>query len=433
MKSIFMLDINLLHHHPQNPRKEIGDIEELTESIKKKGILQNLTVVERPNCYEGEGYYVVIGNRRLEAAKAAGLIQLPCAIAHMTEKEQLETMLLENMQRVDLTVKEQADGFQMMLDLGSDVDEISAKTGFAKSTIYHRLNVAKLDADILEKKQVTMQELIMLEKIKSVEKRNEILNRYGGTTSFAYMVDQAAGIEKRKERADKIIKVLEEKGIHESEKYENYWNAGVKTVQIIWLTEDAEDPAEFKTGEFYIVNSDRITIANEEVQSEEKSQAEIEAEREREEKKKRISEMDRLERKINREAKAIIITYATSKEEVELTEEDKKAIVLYSINRAKDIKTIIEDTIKGYDEESENLRKQMIETILSKSAITILLVASIGYYGTIVSLYNSWSAEYRGTEREVNFVNVLKKIGLKLSADEEEFVNGTSPIFTPTE
>lgn len=220
MKSIFMLDTKMLHHHPQNPRKDIGDISELTESIKAKGVLQNLTVVERPNCYEGEGYYVVIGNRRLEAAKAAGLLELPCVIANMTEKEQIETMLLENMQRADLTAKEQADGFQMMIDLGSSVDEISGKTGFARSTIYHRLNIAKLDGEALqENPQVTMQQLIMLEKIKSIEKRNEVLKLYGGSSNFEYMVEQAVNSEKVAAKREKVHEMLREAGIPKSEKY----------------------------------------------------------------------------------------------------------------------------------------------------------------------------------------------------------------------
>lgn len=102
------IPVEKLLHHPQNPRKEIGDITELADSVKAKGILQNLTVVPA----EG-GYYVVIGNRRLEAAKKADLAELPCVVAEMTEKEQMETMLLENIQRVDLTVKEQAGGRQL--------------------------------------------------------------------------------------------------------------------------------------------------------------------------------------------------------------------------------------------------------------------------------------------------------------------------------
>ena len=194
------IPVEKLVHHPKNPRKDIGDITELSDSIKAKGILQNLTVVPA-----GDEYYVVIGNRRMEAAKAAGFKTLPCVIAEMDEKEQMETMLLENIQRVDLTVKEQADGFQLMMDLGLTVEELSEKTGFAKSTIYHRLNVAKLDGDVLERKQVSMKQLIELERIKSIEKRNEILTNYGDSPDFSYRVRYAAEEEKAEEAKEKII------------------------------------------------------------------------------------------------------------------------------------------------------------------------------------------------------------------------------------
>lgn len=137
------IDVKLLHHHPQNPRKDLGDLTELSDSIKEQGIFQNLTVVPIPNDI---GYYVVIGNRRLEASKLAGLQTLPCVIAtDMDEQTQQAVMLLENMQRNDLTLYEQAQGFQMCLDLGMSQDELKTKTGFSKKTIKQRLTLLKFD------------------------------------------------------------------------------------------------------------------------------------------------------------------------------------------------------------------------------------------------------------------------------------------------
>lgn len=82
---------------------------------------------------------VISSHRRTEAAKMAGVKTLPCVIVEMSDQEQLETMLLENMQRADLSIVEQAQGFQMMLDLGSDINTISEKTGFSKTTVRHRI------------------------------------------------------------------------------------------------------------------------------------------------------------------------------------------------------------------------------------------------------------------------------------------------------
>lgn len=102
--------------------------------------MQNLTVVP-----EDDHYLVVIGNRRMEAAKLAGLDTAPCAVVNMTPAEQLSTMMVENMQRSDLTIFEQAAGFQLMMDMGGTVDPIAEKTGFSASTVRRRVKLMELD------------------------------------------------------------------------------------------------------------------------------------------------------------------------------------------------------------------------------------------------------------------------------------------------
>ena len=138
---IVMINTDRLEHHPQNPRKNIGDIAELTASVKVSGILQNLTVVPAPG--EDGKYYVVIGNRRLEAARAAELTELPCVISDMNHTAQLETMLVENIQRSDLTPIEEAEGFKQLTLAGFSIKEIHDKTGFSESTINRRLKIAE--------------------------------------------------------------------------------------------------------------------------------------------------------------------------------------------------------------------------------------------------------------------------------------------------
>ena len=226
--STLNIPIRDLHHHPKNPRKDIGDIEELTESIKKNGIMQNLTVI--PGFYRANGQFfntnaeftVIIGHRRLEAARAAGLEEVPCRIYEdLPESEQITTMLEENMQRNDLTPIEQADSFQLCLDLGETVDSIAEKTGFAKSTIYHRLNLGKLDRKVIEKVeeddsfQLTMKDYIELEKIKDVETRNKVLKESRNSNDLRFKADQAAKGEKRAEMEANARNLLEEKGLKE--------------------------------------------------------------------------------------------------------------------------------------------------------------------------------------------------------------------------
>ncbi len=142
------LSVDKLYPHPDNPRKDLGDLTELADSIKANGIMQNLTVVPR---FEDGTYTVIIGHRRLAAAKLAELDEVPCVIVDMTPQEQVATMLLENIQRSDLTVYEQAQGFQLMINFGENVETISAKTGFSQSTVRRRLKLTEFDQDKLKK------------------------------------------------------------------------------------------------------------------------------------------------------------------------------------------------------------------------------------------------------------------------------------------
>lgn len=212
-----MISIDRLYPHPQNPRREVGDISELTESIKQNGIFQNLTVIKGgAGVPEGaEGFTVIIGHRRLAAAKAAGLTELPCSIAEMDERTQVGTMLLENMQRQDLTVWEQAQGFQLMLDLGETEQSIAEKTGFSKATVRHRVKLLELDKEEFEKsqeKQPTMAEYIELESISDPKERNKALKSIG-TDSFKWAVQQAKRTIKEREAHKAWDKLFKELGI----------------------------------------------------------------------------------------------------------------------------------------------------------------------------------------------------------------------------
>jgi hypothetical protein len=82
MAELQYIAVSQLYPHPDNPRKDLGDLTELADSIKANGIYQNLTVIPR----EPDGYTVIIGHRRLSAAKLAGLEKVPCIVAEMTKK-----------------------------------------------------------------------------------------------------------------------------------------------------------------------------------------------------------------------------------------------------------------------------------------------------------------------------------------------------------
>ena len=208
---IQMVPAEQLEHHPRNPRKNIGDIEELTASVKANGILQNLTVVLVPD--ESEKYYVVIGNRRMEAGKAAGLKEFPCVLSDMDETEQLETMLVENMQRSDLTMLEEAEGFHQLQLCGFSVDDIAEKTGFSKSTVNRRLRLneyKKNEAEAALERGATLADFAKLEKIKD-QKDRESLVAYLGTNNFDWKFNNVFEAQTVRENKTAIRKML--KGI----------------------------------------------------------------------------------------------------------------------------------------------------------------------------------------------------------------------------
>ena len=224
---IRMIPIGDLEHHPENPRKDLGDLTELTESIRKNGVYQNLTVVA--DLDRGK-YLVVIGNRRMEAAKAAGMVELPCVISDMDHKEQIATMLEENMQRQDLTVFEQAKGFQMMMDLGFTPKEISEKTGFSETTVNRRLKMAELDENTFRKavvKQITMDDLDRIGQLDSVKERNALLKEYG-ENNFDWKLNRAIKVQKAKKVKGKAHQMLQDAKIEkipEKERYNLYSGA----------------------------------------------------------------------------------------------------------------------------------------------------------------------------------------------------------------
>lgn len=210
----------MLHPHPENPRKDLGDLEELRESIRENGIMQNLTVV--PDS-DGDGYMILIGHRRFAASEGI-LDELPCIIAdHLTQREQVGIMLAENMQRSDLTFIEQAHGFQLMMDLGDTVESISKKTGFSEATVKHRLEIAKLkkksiDA-ALECFQPTIGDYIELERIKDLKIRDEILETSESSIELRDSVQAYIDEQNRKKNSKKYRELIESLGWKETKEY----------------------------------------------------------------------------------------------------------------------------------------------------------------------------------------------------------------------
>lgn len=235
---IVMLPAECLEHHPENPRKEIGDIAELTDSIKANGILQNLTVVPKPDD-EGK-YLVVIGNRRYEAGLGAGLTEFPCVISDMDHTKQLETMLIENMNRSDLTVYEQAKGFEQLTLAGYSINNIAEKTGFSQSTVRRRINLCQYDEKTVKEafeKQATFEDFEKLNKIKDEESRASVA-KFLGSSNFGWYLQQGIKKERKKEREVIVLEAIKDIA-RKAEQDERSWK--FDEVCVINLCTHAED------------------------------------------------------------------------------------------------------------------------------------------------------------------------------------------------
>ena len=222
------ISLDRLENHPKNIRKDYGNLKELAASIVEHGIQNPLLVVPSP---ENDGkYWVVAGNRRLLAGRKSGLSEAPCIVTNMDGQEQAETMLIENLHRKNLSVPEEAAAFQMCLDdFGMDVKTLSQKTGFSRSTIRRRVNVAKLDRDILEKRaadpdiQLSFTILAQLEKVRDVGTRNRILEAASDEKDIACKVEQAVAEQDRARNLGKLKSMAKTLGICDAPKdaYEN--------------------------------------------------------------------------------------------------------------------------------------------------------------------------------------------------------------------
>lgn len=449
---IVQIPVELLHHHHDNPRKDLGDLTELTDSIKAKGVLQNLTVVpfwfkttgvgcDDPKQQAEMGYLVVIGNRRLEAAKAAGLKTLPCIIANMSPAEQVQTMLLENMQRTDLTVYEQAQGFQMMLDLGDTVDGISEKTGFSKTTVRRRLKMAELNQDTLKEvscRQLSLMDFDRLSEIKDITLRNKALATIG-INNFESELNRALTEQKLEEQKAKWRNAFAEKGVKEIPESEVFADkyTGVGQSRFDLNNPDCLDKILEKGVDYYygFAYSCWVYIRKDKVISAEDEAADAENERINAERRARYEALVAAAKRAFECRKRFIkaITNATAKKFI-------KEIISYTVCRAW--------TPNVYNSFSKELYAEQIGVEIPSGNLNYGIVQfeteNAPEYALLCYAYALWNDsefdnyyDYRCMHKDNIKLNALytflKKLGYEMSDEEIALRDGTSELFVKPE
>lgn len=199
--------------NPDNPRLHVGDVDELSESIRSLGILEPLIVAPgKP------GRYVLIaGHRRRAAAEAAELLEVPCLVREDldTKPKQLEAMLVENVQRADLTPIEEGRAYQALLEFPEYTQQKIAKaTGRNAKTVRGRIALTQLPDATAEKVstgEITLRDAETLLEFVDDPDAYARLSSAIGTYNFGWTVqDERSRIKRREEGRARVAELREQ-------------------------------------------------------------------------------------------------------------------------------------------------------------------------------------------------------------------------------
>lgn len=208
------LSLELLDPNPGNPRFDVGDVTDLAASIEEQGLLEPIIVAGAVD----ERHVIIAGHRRAEACRKIGLEFVPAIVrADLdTRTKQIQAMLVENLQRADLTPIEEAAAYQQLTLEGLDVTAIATAVGRSNATITKRLKLMTLGQRTREKihdRKLTLELAEQLTEFNDDPKTLRALEKSAGTYDFDWKLKQAR--KARKDAADqtRLIAKLEKQGI----------------------------------------------------------------------------------------------------------------------------------------------------------------------------------------------------------------------------
>lgn len=173
---IIDIPIGVIHPNPKQPRQyfDTAELTSLAKSISQDGIIQPLTVRRVNRCFE-----LISGERRLRAAKIAGLRSVPCIVVDISSERSAVLALIENIQRANLSFFEEAEAISHLLkDFAMTQEDAAIRLGMAQSTLANKLRLLKLSPQ--ERKIITSNKLSerharALLKIEDEKKRHAVL------------------------------------------------------------------------------------------------------------------------------------------------------------------------------------------------------------------------------------------------------------------
>ena len=428
---LVMLSVDRLYPHPDNPRKKLGDLKELSESIKAKGVMQNLTVVPKVGSY-GD-FTIIIGHRRHAAAKMAGVTELPCVIVEMSEQDQLATMLLENIQRSDLTAFEQAKGFQMMMDFGDSVSGIVKKTGFSESTVRRRLKMAELDEEVLKKvsgRQISFGDIDKLSEIEDLETRNKVLADIG-TANFNNSLKTAISDQERAETLKKMREAFETAGLYaiDNKDYSKY--SYQTSISMLNDIENNIKRAKEQGCVGYYLGYGTTFYMMSKKDEQPKEQGETEYQRSERKRRERVAKLEEAFERTYQLRREFIGNYPMSSAMKNLP---KIAAFLACVGFNEDVgdsicKEDFEKVLFGRECELSSYEEtcDMLETP-AEGAKAMLVAVWLLTDGEGLDCYD-WRGMYHENEALNMIYEFLESIGYGMSDEERELIEGTSELY----
>jgi ParB family chromosome partitioning protein len=144
-----IIPIAKIEPNPEQPRVEMGDLSELVASIKEKGVLEPLLVKPLTS---SEKWLIIAGERRWRASQIAGLTEVPCIELNVSDQEIAEIALIENLQRKDLTVWEEADAYQSLCErFRYTHEDLAKKLSKSRSSVTETLTIASIPPAVRQK------------------------------------------------------------------------------------------------------------------------------------------------------------------------------------------------------------------------------------------------------------------------------------------
>lgn len=433
------IPVSAIRPHPDNPRRDLGDLTELAASIKENGVLQNLTIVpyysESIGYASDDTYRCVIGHRRLAAAMMAGLETVPCVIVDMTVNQQRITMFTENMQRTDLTIWEQAHGFQTMLDLGDSVASLALKTGLSESTVRRRVRLMELDSKAFEKAEergATIKDYMELDKIEDLDLKNKVLAAIG-TRNFEYELQKAIDSETRiRDRAGWIAFLsefaTELKFSYSDHKQIAYFRTGNAPGEDVEIPDDADTTAYYY--EIDAWGGGRLFRAKEEGDS---TATESAISQEEQERRERIAQLQNIAELADQTRDTFVRFYPQN-----LAKKNIKHILGFLLANmlhgdwvncdVADFADAMEITL----EENDNTitGAELVATALEKSLERNLLALAWSTRDGRSISYKDWQGQHCENEDLDAAYDFLDALGYKLSDEEQQFKDGSHPLYT---